>query len=226
MAATCPSRMCCCRCGAGFHDLQFHKGFGTTLFHYISYKSILSWSFESYETIYLKGGVDVSKVSCCIHSVACRTVADAVSRLQSSRFRGKVPPNHTAHVATKRSVGVLCQLLQALQRNKELIWQGPEGSSLSWSISNLEWQCQIDFTYSLKWWKRSVLKCHLTDSVNTLQTLFYSQPHPPGPMNWIKSKHHQNSGSCVRNPRKDWKVGIHVCFLTTMGDSSLVNPGL
>ena len=120
MAATCPSRMCCCRCGAGFHDLQFHKGFGTTLFHYISYKSILSWSFESYETIYLKGGVDVSKVSCCIHSVACRTVADAVSRLQSSRLRGKVPPNHTAHtVATKRSVGVLCH--QALQRNKELI---------------------------------------------------------------------------------------------------------
>lgn len=52
MAATCPSRMCCCRCGAGFHDLQFHKGFGTTLFHYISYKSILSWSFESYETIF------------------------------------------------------------------------------------------------------------------------------------------------------------------------------
>ena len=54
----------------------------------------------------MKNCVDVSKVSCCIHSVACRTVADAVSRLQSSRFRGKVPPNHTAHtVATKRSVG-------------------------------------------------------------------------------------------------------------------------
>ena len=92
MAATCPSRMCCCRCGAGFHDLQFHKGFGSTVFHYISYKSILSWSFESKESIYLKGCVDVFKVSCCIHSVACRTVADAVSRLQSSRFRGKVPP--------------------------------------------------------------------------------------------------------------------------------------